>query len=241
MLLRFTQVQNCISQLHARVTLRPLKPNRQLPVPTRPVTSLGHPGLRVESRPLVMERPSKRARLSPDPSRAAGERQTKASTPLVSLHRAITPPPRSRSRQSPGLNTACPELKNDQILTQEPELTEVISTKPPRFVPSPVQLSHIEGFPPSKGYNVDTVRLRDILGDPMIRECWNFNYLFDVDFVMNQFDEDVRNFVQVKVVHGSWEREAANRVRVEVSSISPFLVFSSFYFRFGFGLKLTWY
>ena len=229
MLLQSTQAQNFISEIHARVTLRSLKPIRQLPVPTRPVTSLGHPGLRVGSRPLVMERPSKRARLSPDPSRADGNRQITASTPLVSLHRAITPPPRSRSRQSPGLNTACPELKNDQVLTQGPGLTEVISTKSPRIVPSPVQLSHIEGFPPSKGSNVDTVRLRDILGDPMIRECWNFNYLFDVDFVMNQFDEDVRSLVQVKVVHGSWEREAANRIRVEVSSVSPLSCLSALF------------
>jgi hypothetical protein len=42
-----------------------------------------------------------------------------------------------------------------------------------------------------------------------------------VDFVMNQFDEDVRSMVQVKMVHGSWERGAANRVRVEVSSLGP--------------------
>lgn len=64
---------------------------------------------------------------------------------------------------------------------------------------------------------MDTVRLRDILGEPMIRECWQFNYLFDVDFLMSQFDEDVRSLVQVKVVHGSWERESANRIRVDVS------------------------
>jgi tyrosyl-DNA phosphodiesterase-1 len=51
----------------------------------------------------------------------------------------------------------------------------------------------------------------------MIRECWQFNYLFDVDFLMSQFDEDVRGLVQVKVVHGSWRREATNRIRVEVS------------------------
>ena len=50
----------------------------------------------------------------------------------------------------------------------------------------------------------------------MIRECWQFNYLFDVDFLMSHFDEDVRSLVQVKVVHGSWEREAPNRIRVEV-------------------------
>lgn len=54
----------------------------------------------------------------------------------------------------------------------------------------------------------------------MIRECWQFNYLFDVDFLMSQFDEDVRSLVQVKVVHGSWEKEAANRIRVDVSFLS---------------------
>lgn len=79
-----------------------------------------------------------------------------------------------------------------------------------------MQLTHIRDFPASKGFNVDTVKLRDILGDPMIRECWQFNYCFDVDFLMSQFDEDVRSLVQVKVVHGSWERESANRIRVEV-------------------------
>ena len=51
----------------------------------------------------------------------------------------------------------------------------------------------------------------------MIRECWQFNYLFDVDFLMSQFDEDVRDLVQVKVMHGSWRREDTNRIRVEVS------------------------
>ncbi|PKY01483.1 phospholipase D/nuclease [Aspergillus campestris IBT 28561] len=49
----------------------------------------------------------------------------------------------------------------------------------------------------------------------MIRECWQFNYLFDVDFLMSQFDDDVRALVKVKVVHGSWKREAPNRVRID--------------------------
>jgi tyrosyl-DNA phosphodiesterase-1 len=55
-----------------------------------------------------------------------------------------------------------------------------------------------------------------MLGDPMIRECWQFNYLHDVDFIMSQFDEDVRRLVKVKVVHGSWKRDAPNRVRIDV-------------------------
>lgn len=96
------------------------------------------------------------------------------------------------------------------------------STSSPRLIFSPVQLTHIRDFPASNGYNVDTVKLRDVLGDPMIRECWQFNYCFDVDFLMSQFDEDVRTLVQVKVVHGSWERESANRIRVEVSVVIDF-------------------
>lgn len=50
----------------------------------------------------------------------------------------------------------------------------------------------------------------------MIRECWQFNYCIDVDYLMGQFDEDVRGLVQVKVVHGSWKREAPNRIRIDV-------------------------
>lgn len=63
---------------------------------------------------------------------------------------------------------------------------------------------------------METVQLRDLLGDPMIRECWQFNYLFDVDYLMDQFDEDVRDLVIVRVVHGSWKREASNRIRIDV-------------------------
>lgn len=50
------------------------------------------------------------------------------------------------------------------------------------LVPSPIQLSTVNGYPSLS--NIDTVSLSDILGNPLIRECWLFNYLFDVDFVM---------------------------------------------------------
>ncbi|KAJ5150043.1 hypothetical protein N7448_001621 [Penicillium atrosanguineum] len=134
-----------------------------------------------------MERPSKRARLSPDSIRP----------------RHLWPLYTELSLRHPG-----PALGNHQA--------SILHVQSSRMT--------------SKGYNVDTVKLRDILGDPMIRECWNFNYLFDVDFVMNQFDEDVRSLVQVKVVHGSWEREAANRIRVEeacarYSNVEPIIAY----------------
>lgn len=47
---------------------------------------------------------------------------------------------------------------------------------------SPIQLSTVSGLPASS--NIDTLSLGDILGDPLIKECWLFNYLFDVDFIM---------------------------------------------------------
>ncbi|KAL8917976.1 MAG: hypothetical protein Q9208_007640 [Pyrenodesmia sp. 3 TL-2023] len=47
---------------------------------------------------------------------------------------------------------------------------------------SPIQLSTVDGLAASS--NVDTVSLEDILGDPLIKECWLFNYLIDVDYIM---------------------------------------------------------
>ncbi|KAJ5105604.1 hypothetical protein NUU61_002951 [Penicillium alfredii] len=167
-----------------------------------------------------MERPTKRARVSSDPNEAETDanRPCVATTPLVSLRRSITPPPRPRSQLSRDSASVCPEQSNDSLLEKRQEDAPIApesSRSKPQLIPSPIQLTHIRDFPAHKGYNVDTVRLRDILGDPMVRECWQFNYLFDVDFLMAQFDEDVRSIVQVKVVHGSWEKESANRLRID--------------------------
>ncbi|KAL4897891.1 tyrosyl-DNA phosphodiesterase-domain-containing protein [Aspergillus ambiguus] len=118
---------------------------------------------------------------------------------LASLHRSITPPsPRAQRRSAPS-STGVKNAQQNRV----------------RVIASPFRLTHVRDLAESSGNNVDTVRLRDILGDPMIRECWQFNYLFDVDFLMQQFDEDVRSLVTVKVVHGSWKREAPNRIRID--------------------------
>lgn len=50
------------------------------------------------------------------------------------------------------------------------------------YITSPIQLTRIKDL--SDAENEDTVGLGEILGDPMIKECWNFNFLFDIDFVM---------------------------------------------------------
>jgi tyrosyl-DNA phosphodiesterase-1 len=88
------------------------------------------------------------------------------------------------------------------------------------LISSPFQLTHIQGLPDKGGFNEGAVKLRDILGDPMIKECWQFNYCFDVDFLMSNFDQDVRGLVQVKIVHGSWERESMNKIRIDVSMLN---------------------
>jgi tyrosyl-DNA phosphodiesterase-1 len=151
------------------------------------------------------DRPSKRVKLSatdqqPEATEAI---PTAIGNGLASLHKSITPPPSSRPRR---------ESSVPQTSIQSAEST----SGGPQLIPSPIKLTHIRDFSAASGNNVDTVRLKDILGDPMIRECWQFNFLFDVDFLMSQFDEDVRRLVKVKVVHGSWKKDAPNRIRIEV-------------------------
>ena len=162
---------------------------------------------------IEMNHPAKRTKLSssehhestnPDESPARNNG-------LASLHRSITPPPQRRQR-STGTTAVSDEIKTTGTSKQE----EIPTT----IHPSPIQLTHVRDLPASSGNNVGTVRLRDILGDPMIRECWQFNFLIDVDFLMIQFDEDVRDLVKVKVVHGSWKRDAPNRIRIDVRSSS---------------------
>ena len=67
-------------------------------------------------------------------------------------------------------------VANTQTADSGRNVSELIS------VSSPIQLSHVEGL--SAVNNIDTVSLRDILGDPLIKECWVLNYLFDLDFLM---------------------------------------------------------
>ncbi|KAI1460316.1 phospholipase D/nuclease [Annulohypoxylon moriforme] len=103
-------------------------------------------------------------------------------------------------------------------------LSHPISPPPPRktvarerkLIPSPVRLTTIRDLPEEA--NVGAVSLHDLLGDPLISECWEFNYLHDVDFLMNHFDEDTRSLVKVHVVHGFWKRDDNNRLFLEQQS-----------------------
>jgi tyrosyl-DNA phosphodiesterase-1 len=85
---------------------------------------------------------------------------------------------------------------------------------PPGVFKSPFQLTKIRDLPAD--LNKDTVTLKDILGDPLIAECWEFNYLHDIDFLMAAFDRDIRHLVKVHVVHGFWKREDQSRLALQV-------------------------
>lgn len=135
-----------------------------------------------------MEPPKKRARLEDDEA-------LPGSLLPASLTRPISPVGRrSEARESP----AAPSAR----------------TTGSKLVRSPFQLTAIRDLPAAS--NVDSVSLKDILGDPLIAECWEFNYLHDLDFLMNAFDEDVRGLVRVHVVHGFWKKEDPSRRRLEV-------------------------
>ena len=55
-------------------------------------------------------------------------------------------------------------------------------TKDVEIVPSPIKLTKIRDTQDEN--NVDTITLDDILGDPLIKEMWQFNFLIDIDFTM---------------------------------------------------------
>lgn len=107
-------------------------------------------------------------------ARAVVETEDSLSQParLISLDRLISPPKSNGNRKS---------FEGASLLEMTPAPG---NSKSPASItiPSPVQLTRIRDLDVSK--NVDTIGLHDILGDPLIKECWQFNYLFDVDFLM---------------------------------------------------------
>ncbi|KAM4056811.1 tyrosyl-DNA phosphodiesterase domain-containing protein [Hirsutella rhossiliensis] len=79
-----------------------------------------------------------------------------------------------------------------------------------RVFRSPFQLTWIRDLPPH--LNQDALSLKDLLGNPLIRECWQFNFLHDVPFLMNAFDPDTRHLVKVHIVHGFWKSDDPRRL-----------------------------
>ncbi|KAH8593008.1 tyrosyl-DNA phosphodiesterase I, partial [Bisporella sp. PMI_857] len=79
-----------------------------------------------------------------------------------------------------------------------------------QLLKSPFQLTWITDLAESS--NVDALSLKDVLGDPLISECWEFNYLHDLRFLMDAFDPDIRDLVKVHVIHGFWKNEDQSRL-----------------------------
>ncbi|KAI9714681.1 MAG: hypothetical protein M1812_006346 [Candelaria pacifica] len=150
--------------------------------------------------------------LLPEAHRNDRESQSALSTDqkqsLTSLGRPITPPQGRMNAQ--GQAASLDSSSVSQTKPPEHKRKQGIQSNQSTMHSSPFQLTRIRDL--AAPNNVDTVGIKDILGDPLIKECWQFNYLFDIDFLMSAFDEDVRNLVQVKVVHGSWKKEDPRRI-----------------------------
>lgn len=159
-----------------------------------------------------MEPASKRRRLSHNDQ--SHEHSTKSTgTTLQSLRRSVSPPRMKRSRAE----AASSEAPRETAVASSSDAKQDEAAK---VFKSPFQLTWIRDLP--EAANTDAVTLEDILGDPLIAECWNFNYLHDIDFLMAAFDQDVRQSVQVNVVHGFWKTEDPNRLMLQVSDYLHF-------------------
>ena len=73
------------------------------------------------------------------------------------------------------------------------------------IIPSPFSLTNIKDLPDR--LNVDSVTLKSIIRDPMISELWEFNYMHDLNFIMENMDPDTRDSTKINIVHGYWRRE----------------------------------
>jgi tyrosyl-DNA phosphodiesterase-1 len=132
--------------------------------------------------------PPKRRKLDDD----ASNQEVAEPAVHASLNKPISPP--LSRRKSPEPPSFTPTWNFDSIpeqtlasrpvglTTNQPPDNESSRKEETRFLPSPIQLTKIEKL--SAHQNVDAVSLSDLLGDPLIKECWNFNFLFDLDFVM---------------------------------------------------------
>lgn len=87
------------------------------------------------------------------------------------------------TRDEPDHFDTTPSRVKPKPKQKQPESRPALpSEDSPRALPSPFQLTTIRDLPASE--NVDTIGIKDILGDVMIKEAWIFNYIIDLDWVM---------------------------------------------------------
>lgn len=106
-------------------------------------------------------------------------------------------------------------IKEDSSTESEPASPQSAGRPAPqiRTIPSPIRLTTIRDLPAAE--NVHTVSLYDILGDPLLKEVWSFNFLHDIEWTLSHLDPDVCHLVQLKVIHGFWKREDGVRIALE--------------------------
>jgi tyrosyl-DNA phosphodiesterase 1 len=95
-----------------------------------------------------------------------------------SLTRAISPPRRKALTKAEEI----PQSSKFRESSNPADPAAIPPARVPRVLRSPFQLNRIDGLPPAD--NVDTIGLCDIVGHPLIRKCWVFNYCIDIDFLM---------------------------------------------------------
>ncbi|KAK4142415.1 tyrosyl-DNA phosphodiesterase I [Dichotomopilus funicola] len=136
--------------------------------------------------------------------------ETRSPATPASLSHPVSPPLKKRrlAEGEPAVGLVPPASNGKSIPPSTASTPPLVST-----LRSPFQLTKIRDLPPEM--NKDAISLKDILGDPLIAECWEFNYLHDIEFLMSAFDEDVRHLVKVHVVHGFWKKEDAHRLELE--------------------------
>jgi tyrosyl-DNA phosphodiesterase 1 len=129
------------------------------------------------------------------PPSVAADVRSRRSAFLASLNRGVSPPAGHQSASSritemerasqDRSKTVTPNFPPVPSLTEQRRATTVAPSKC-RVVPSPFKLTRIRDAPANA--NIDTVGVKDILGDVMLKEVWLFDFLFDVDWVMYVLD-----------------------------------------------------
>ncbi|EPE02512.1 tyrosyl-dna phosphodiesterase [Ophiostoma piceae UAMH 11346] len=125
---------------------------------------------------------------------------------LESMLRSVSPP---RKRQRSGAESTTSVTPSAPSSTREPGDQNSLR--------SPFQLTAIRDLPASA--NVDTLTVKDVFGSPNLVECWEFNYLHNLNFLLSSFDEAaVSRGLAVHVVHGFWKSDDPRRNALEIEA-----------------------
>jgi tyrosyl-DNA phosphodiesterase 1 len=118
----------------------------------------------------------------------AADIRARRSAFLTSLSRGVSPPGRASPSFPITIKATVPieaEIETETVPVVAATMTSLAKpneTVKHRVIPSPFKLTRIRDLPAEA--NVDTIGVRDILGDVMLKEVWLFDFLFDVDWIM---------------------------------------------------------